>query len=724
MQPDQLPQVSRKPTRLIWHGFLVVVVDAIALLLLALVIPGFLIDGTWSALATAIVVGVFNALIWPVLSRFTLKLSVLTLGLFGLLLNAILVAAAMLAMPWLTISGFPEALAITLTLAIVSSLLSALLAIDEDSAWYLNVVQRQLRIRGSVTETDVPGVIFLEIDGLAHEVLRRAFANGSAPTLAQWVRDESHDFNRWETDWSSQTGACQAGILHGDNHDMPAFRWWEKDRDRAIVTNHPRDAAEIERRHSDGAGLLAADGASRANILSGDATQSMLTMSTVLERRGAIGRDYAAYFAKPYGVLKTAAFTVIEILSERRSARRQVRTGVEPRIHRGWSYAVMRAWATVIQLDLQVAAVVGDVLAGRSVVYTTFLAYDEVAHHSGIERPDALESLRKVDRQIARVVQAARDAPRPYRFVVLSDHGQSQGATFLQRYGETLEDLVARSSRAVTVTTVGGGEDDAHAYLNATVSEASSEDSLTGRTIKKASRRKTDRGDFGPDSSGRREDAAGNGDGDVPELSVMASGCLGLISFPRESGRVTRERLDELHPELIHSLRTHPGIGFILVRSETDGPVVLGPEGVNYLTDGRIEGRDPLAPFGPNAAAHVRRTDSFPHCPDLVLNSAYWTETDEVAAFEELVGSHGGMGGSQSYPFVIHPVDFEWPEEEVIGAESVHRLLMGWMSGLGLDLKHGAAGDRSAAVRPAQESDVVAPGSSKRTSTSGERSAT
>ncbi|MCB0827530.1 MAG: phage holin family protein [Solirubrobacterales bacterium] len=716
--------MSRKPTRLVWHGFLVVVIDAVTLLLLALVLPGFLIDGTWSALATAVVVGLFNALIWPVLSRFTLKLSVLSLGLFGLLLNAVLVASAMLAMPWLTISGPPEALAITFTLAIVSSLLSALLAIDEDSSWYLNVVQQQLRVRGSVTETDVPGVVFLEIDGLAHEVLRRAFANGSAPTLAQWVRDESHDFNRWETDWSSQTGACQAGILHGDNHDMPAFRWWEKDRDQAIVTNHPRDAAEIEQRHSDGAGLLSADGASRANILSGDATRSMLTMSTVLERRGQIGRDYAAYFAKPYGVLKTAAFTVIEILNERRSARRQVRTGVEPRIHRGWSYAVMRAWATVIQLDLQVAAVVGDVLAGRSVVYTTFLAYDEVAHHSGIERPDALESLRKVDRQIARVVQAARAAPRPYRFVVLSDHGQSQGATFKQRFGETLEDLVARSSRADEVTTVGGGEDDAHAYLNATVSEASNEDSLTGRTIRRASRRKTDRGDFGPDSSGRREDGAGDGVDRVPELSVMASGCLGLISFPREPGRVTRERLDELHPELIESLRCHPGIGFVLVRSDRDGPVVLGPAGTNYLADGRIEGVDPLAPFGPNAAAHVKRTDSFTHCPDLVVNSTYWEETDEVAAFEELVGSHGGMGGSQSYPFVLHPVDFAWPEREVVGAESVHRLLIDWMSGLGLRQDGAGAADRSPGVEADQESAVVSPGSSRRTSTSGERSAT
>ena len=85
------------------------------------------------------------------------------------------------------------------------------------------------------------------------------------------MRDGSHRLRRWETDWSSQTGACQAGLLHGSNEDMPAFRWWEKERGAAIVTNHPRDAEELERRRSDGRGLLHADGASRANILSGDA---------------------------------------------------------------------------------------------------------------------------------------------------------------------------------------------------------------------------------------------------------------------------------------------------------------------------------------------------------------------------------------------------------------------------------------------------------------------
>ncbi len=683
----------RSPGRLARHGAVVVLIDALVLLALEAILPGFEMDGLGSTVATALGVGLVNAFVWPVLSRLTLRLSVLTLGLFGLVLNALVVGLVMVAMPWVTIAGLTEASVISVVLAIFTSLLSSLLAIDEDSTWYLNVVQSQLRRRGDFTATDEPGFLFLEIDGLAHEVLKRALVSGNAPTMAHWVRSGESTLREWETDWSSQTGACQAGILHGNNRDMPAFRWWEKEDGRALVTNHPRDAAEIEQRQSDGRGLLADGGASRANILSGDATYSLLTMSTVLTRRGKIGRDYAAYFARPYGVLKTILHTVLEILSERRSAFNQRISRIEPRIHRSWTYAVMRAWATVIQLDLQVAAVVGDMLAGRPAVYTTFLAYDEVAHHSGIERPETLATLRKVDHQIARIARIAKIAPRPYRLIVLSDHGQSQGATFLQRYDETLEDVVRSGLSGGEVVGPAGrdpdhpgdfeGESNPRAYLSASFEEASHEDGAIGRTARRAARHDQYRDDIGLDPESPGEDRAGSEGGapteSHPELSVMASGCLGLITFPRHPGRLTREQIDRLHPDLLDRLRGHPGIGFLLVDTEGEGPLVLGADGCRWLEPDRVEGADPLAPYGPNAAAHVLRTHRFSNCPDLMVNSTVWPELDEVAAFEELVGSHGGIGGPQSHPFVLHPVDLEWPRDPVVGSETIHEILTGWM---------------------------------------------
>ncbi|MEX0620866.1 MAG: phage holin family protein [Solirubrobacterales bacterium] len=693
---------------MLFHGLVVVLVDAVALLLLAAVLPGFRVDGIFAAISTGALLGLINAFVWPVLSRFTLRITVLTLGLFGLMVNALILAAAILAMPWLQMDGLTEALIITFSLAVLTSLVSSLLAIDEDSTWYLNIVQRQIRVRGRRIESGAPGIVFLEIDGLAHDVLRRALANGSAPTMAQLVRDGDFTLDQWETDWSSQTGACQAGILHGNNHDMPAFRWWEKDRDRPIVTNHPRDAAEIERRQSNGAGLLADDGASRANILSGDAPHSLLTMSTVLERRKGIGKDYAAYFARPYAVIKTASFAVIEVFRERAAAIRQERQDVRPRIKRNWSYAVMRAWATVVQLDLQVAAVVGDMLAGRPAVYTTFLAYDEVAHHSGIERVDSLQALEKVDRQIRRIMSIADLAPRPYRFVILSDHGQSQGITFLDRYDQSLEALVSELCRGAEVADVSGGEDDARAYISASFTESST-DSAAAARLERATRSGEPGGHISEtDVSSHQTDSDGK---ELPELSVMASGCLGLISFPRESGRLTIERIHELYPDLIPGLVQHPGIGFLLVRSGRDGPLAIGASGTHFLGRDRVDGEDPLLPFGPNAARHVLRTDSFPHCPDLILNSTYWEDLDEVAAFEELVGSHGGLGGSQSYPFVLHPVDMEWPEEPVIGAESVYEVFKDWQVALSESFSIQSSGD----LKP-----VDSPGDSTRTSVSGE----
>lgn len=670
---------KRGPARVLRHAALIVLVDAVCLVLLAWILPGFGFIELDDAVLTAIGIGLVNTFLWPILSRLTLKLSVLTLGIFGILLNGAVVGVAIILMPWVRIDGFFEAFLIAILLGFATAIASSVLAIEEDSTWYLSRVKRNLGRRSQVENSEVPGIVFLEIDGLAHDILRRALSNGNAPNMARWVRQGLMDLQPWETDWSSQTGACQAGILHGNNSEMPAFRWWDRVERRNFVTNHPRDAAELEARQSNGMGLLHSGGASRANILSGDATYSQLTMSTVLKPRGAIGRDYAAYFSRPYAAIRTASFAVAEIIAERISALRQRRAGIEPRINRGWVYAVMRTWATVIQLDLQVSAVIADILAGRPAIYTTFLAYDEVAHHSGIERPESLAVLRRVDNEIARIVKAAALAPRPYHFVVLSDHGQSQGATFLQRYGETLEDVVNQAAGVETgEEPADEHRDEAQAYLLASLAEASREDSIAGRTVKVTTGSSVEES---LNTTGEQADA--NGEAELPEINVMASGCLGIISFPRLTERATLESIEGRYPDLITNLREHEGIGFILVRTESGSDLVLGRAGSHDLTTGEVTGKDPLEDFGPNAASHVRRTSSFANCPDILVNSTYWSETDEVAAFEELVGSHGGLGGTQSHPFVLHPSNLAWPDDPVVGAESIYRIFTGWQRILG-----------------------------------------
>jgi uncharacterized membrane protein YvlD (DUF360 family) len=676
--PRRARGVPVKP-RVLAGALAIWLIAGLAFLAAGSLLPGVHVASFGAALAVAAAVGAINALAWPALIWLALPLTVLTLGLAVLILNGLVILLGAAIVPGVEIDGLGDAILCALMLTAVTTLAAGILSIDDEARLARHRANRMARAKHGEQPHSEPGIAFLEIDGLAHDVLRRALRDGYAPNLARWVRDGSHRLVRWETDWSSQTGACQAGLLHGSNEDMPAFRWWEKEQRRAIVTNHPRDAAELERRVSDGRGLLHAGGASRANILSGDAPSSLLTMSTVLDvRRSRLGHDYFAYFASPYNVARTALLTFADIFSELRSAARQRRRDVQPRIHRGWKYALVRAWATVIQRDLQVESVLGDLVVGRPVLYTTFLAYDEVAHHSGVERPETLAVLAQLDREIGRIERAARDAPRPYELVVLSDHGQTQGATFLQRYGLTLEQLVRQACEGYQVHAETSGEDEALGRLSAALTEASQDEGRTAQALRAVTRSKRVDGEV------RLGDPETDGAGpELPELVVLASGCLGLISFPRRPGRVTREQIEERLPRLLPTLVAHPGIGFVLVRTETEGAVVLGAHGAHWLDSGRVEGIDPLAPFGEHAAHHVARTDRFLHCPDILVNSTYWPETDEVAAFEELVGSHGGLGGSQSFPFILAPTALELADEPLIGAEAVHRMFRSWLAGLG-----------------------------------------
>jgi uncharacterized membrane protein YvlD (DUF360 family) len=658
-------------------------ITAATLVLLGALLPGVQVTSFEAALIAAALIGLFNALVWPLVVRLALPITVLTLGLGVLVLNGAVILAVAAISRGFVVSGLLSGIIVVVGLTLVNTLVTSLLGIDDDDFYYRNIIKRQARRGGGAVETDVPGVLFLEVDGLAHAVVSRAIRDGNAPTLARWLREGSHRLIEWETDWSSQTGACQAGLLHGSNDNLPAFRWWEKDRNAFIVSNHPRDAMEIERRVSNGRGLLAADGASRANLLSGDAPHSLLTMSTVLrrDRPGRIGQDYFAYFANPYNVARTFVLFVGDVISECWSAVQQRRRDVKPRVRRAFPYPLLRAWTTVIQRDLQVQALIGDVYAGRPVAYTTFLGYDEVAHHSGVERPDTLATLREIDRQFARIEAAVKDAPRPYHLVVLADHGQTQGATFDNRYGTTLEQLVEEAC-AKNVESAAPG-DEAAGYLSASLTEASRGDNALARTVRRATERRTVNGAVVIGKEEREEMRRGKEREGPPEIVVMASGCLGLISFPREPGRVTLERIHELYPRVISTLRDHPGIGFMLARSEQYGAIVIGEKGLCFLDEGRVEGENPLAPFGPNAAQHVKRTDGFPNCADIMINSTYWPETGEVAAFEELVGSHGGLGGPQSYPFVLVPRDWAPPNEPIIGAEAMHRQMRLWLADLG-----------------------------------------
>ena len=641
-QPDR-PRF--RPLRLLISWFF----TATALWVAAAILPGVHVEGFWGAVVVAALVAALNAVLPPLVAALRLPfmlvlgfLLVLALDAFVLKLVSDVLETAF------TVDSFWWALLAALVIAAVSVVLEVVFGTNDDDTYTLQVVQRIARRQGGAEHTDVPGIVFLEIDGLALPVLRRAVRDGNVPNMARWLAEHTHRLTEWEPDLSSQTGASQAGILLGSNEDIPAFRWVEKENGTLMTCSAPADCARIEQEHATGNGLLVNGGASRGNLLSGEADEEILTVSRIeAEKRANPG--YRAFFANGFNVTRALVLFGWEVILEWVAALRAKRRDVRPRGHRGGLYPFMRGAMCVVVRDLIVYGVLTDMMRGRPAVYATFSSYDEVAHHSGLERADTLEALRKLDEQFGRIDRARRYAPRPYAIVVLSDHGQTQGATFKQRNGYGLDELVQRSLESGTVEHVAGGDE---------------QDAMVGHAIGEATGKKT--------KKPSKKDVSGQ------EVVVLGSGNLGLVYLMEEPRRLTLEEIEERHPRLIPALRSHPHVGWLLVRSATHGAVVLGSNGAHFLAEDRVEDDDPLANFSPNAPLHLLRTDGFPHVADIMVGSFYDPELEEGCAFEELISFHGGMGGPQTRPFILHPVELPLPEEPIVGGASVHALLQSW----------------------------------------------
>jgi uncharacterized membrane protein YvlD (DUF360 family) len=624
-------------------------IAAASLYVAAALVGGVELDRPGAAFVVAAAIAVVNAVLPPIVAALRLPFTIALGFVLVLVVDAVALVVADEALPsFITVASFGDALLAALVMAAASIALQVITGTNDDDEYSVRVIRRVARRQGTPTRTDVPGIIYLEIDGLALPVLRHAMRDGSAPTMARWIANDGYHLAEWEPDLSSQTGASQAGILLGSNENIPAFRWVEKETGTLMSCSAPADCAEIERRHATGAGLLVNGGASRGNLLSGEADEVILTVSRMEEEKRA-NPGYRAFFANGFNVTRALVLFIWEIALELTAGIRAARRDVRPRGHRGGIYPLLRGAMCVIVRDLVVYGVLTDMMRGRPAVYATFASYDEVAHHSGLERADTMEALRKLDQQFGRIERARRFAPRPYEIVVLSDHGQTQGATFKQRNGYGLDDLVERSLSGGQVTEVAGG-DEQTAMVEHAVKEA------TGRTETKRAKN------------------------DVSDRSVvvLGSGNLGLVYLMEEKRRLTLEELNERHPGLIPALREHPHVGWLLVRSSEHGPVALGAQGAHHLADGRIEGDDPLAAFSPTAPHHLRRTDGFAHVADIMVGSFYDPELDEGCAFEELISFHGGIGGFQTRPFILYPERFPLPSEPIVGAAAVHGVLTGW----------------------------------------------
>jgi uncharacterized membrane protein YvlD (DUF360 family) len=654
--------------------------SSLALMAAAAILPGLSATSPWEYVVVAGVTGVVGLLLRPIMVEVSARIgwiAVLALTLVG---QAAIMYAALALVPGVTAS-FWTAIAASWIAAVAGTLIAWATTAGTDDGLVAALAHRGRRTR-TVEDPDVDGVVFVQLDGVPYPVLRWAIRSGSVPTIRHWVTSGAYTLREWTPQLPCTTPASQLGILHGTIDGIPAFRWYDRELGRVLVANQPADARLIEDRASTGQGLLWDDGVSISNLFTGDAPRALLTMSRAEVRRGSTQtrRAFAWFFASPSGFTRSLTRTVAEIVKERWQARRQVRRDVRPRVNRNWSFAVLRAVTNALLRDLNTALVAEEMRRGTRSIYVDYVDYDEIAHHAGLFRPESLAALDGLDRVLASLEALAATAPRRYRIVVLSDHGQSQGTPFADRYGQDLgalcQSLMSEPVQTIDEPVEGLGR------AESIVQDVAGSGGVVGRAASEVGQRMGLRADDHSDAATPSEPAV-----------VLGSGNLGLL-YLRRPGRLALEDLDDQWPDLLPGLLRSPGIAFVAGLGRDGHPRVVGAAGRHDLLTGAIEGQNPLAPFGEHAARMLAQAVRRPEAPDLYINSSIDEHTEDVAAFEGLVGAHGGLGGWQDSAVLLVPADLsELLPDRIEGADRLHAALVSVLRACG-HRKHPLAGPK------------------------------
>ena len=562
--------------------------------------------------------------------------------------------------------------------------------------WYYDLKYRAFR-RESRTRDGRRGIVALQIDALSYADLRRAMALGYCPTITRLLREDGFHIRRWFSGLPSATPYCQAGIFHGENAGIPAFRFFDKETRQVITCNAPHGVQYIrDRIHVPGA---LANGSSYVNLLDGDARTVAFTVATrermsVYRRLGGT-RMLLLILLHPIRVLRMAFQSVVEWLRE--EWERAASMLVSRATHAEGIFPFVRILSNVIVRELQTMAIVLDVWLGVPVIYSTYMQYDELAHHFGPSSTGALSDLKRTDARIAEIWRMIQDgAPRRYDLVILSDHGmtpaRSYRVMFKESLGSTVTRLMSRGPDGDRVPRPGdagnadvltsASEDSEYADVGPGIVESVAQMSRhRHKSWRRALRAVRDwtRSRYGlreiifPEKY--RVDAR-------HELVVTYSSCLALIYFDDTSIQLTREDIMEVprRAYLYRALLAHPGIGLVATRGDT-GVELESPRGRAVIARGSeevtvLEGSNPLDIYGTSAPVvrSVRDLVLQPNTGDIVLFGAY--DGYDIVSFDDQVGAHGSAGGDQVYPFIITPPDLDLSGEVIEDARDVHRVVM------------------------------------------------
>ena len=278
-------------TRMIRTGFMYLVrfailwfVDALSLLATSWVMPGLTVSAVGDtpmltvAIAAAFLLSIVNLLIRPVVFLIARPLGWVAMFVIGFLVNAVALWITAYLMPGFDVD-FLGAILGGIVFAFFNSILTGILEIDEEGSWYQNRIEKRAKEQPYDSANEPGrGLMMLEIDGLSYWHIKKALDDGLMPTLSQMIEEDGYVLSHVDCGLPSMTSSCQAGIMFGDNYDIPAYRWYDKEKKKLYVS--ASDATELNARYAQGQGLMR-KGSSIMNMMAGDAEKSLFTMANM-----------------------------------------------------------------------------------------------------------------------------------------------------------------------------------------------------------------------------------------------------------------------------------------------------------------------------------------------------------------------------------------------------------------------------------------------------------
>ena len=646
-------------------------------MLVTFLLPGFWFDTAqpnwWRA---PLMIPIWYALLVltlrPLLVMATLPLNALTQGLPTLFINAGLWYLTAALVPAFHIEGWWHAFLGIGMITVINTSLTSWLGIDEIYPLFQTILRRLgLRYGPRAHPGQRRGLLILQVDGLSWRSLMRAVRRGRMPAFSALLGLGSHRLFRWQSGVPSNTPAVQGGLFYGSRAGVPGYRWYDRERDKVMVASRPADLRDAEAAVAAHGPALLAGGSCINSMFGGGAAKRLMTLSAVREggehKQPGEKADFSLFWLSPHAYTTAVVATLWDFVTAlfwhvaSRFHRRKRLIG------RSLRTAAMRAVGNAFLRETGFYWLEQDVARGVPVIYSNFVGYDEVAHHAGPDAGEARSTLTAFDRKLQRLRrQIRRSAPISYDLVLLSDHGQSESVPFTRLYGKGLDDLVREL--AGQVITVGPPLETEAAYVGGLLEEMSQSEREQHTWLKARGRRTLER-------LRQQRDKPPPADPDAEtSLIVCVSGGLAHI-YRRGAGRpLLVEEMRALYPGLVEGLASHPGIGFVLVRDADDQALMIGGDGIRNLTTGEIRGdTDPLAPYWDTElwSRELSQLVGGEMSGDLIVVGVM-REKQRVVVFEEQVGSHGGLGGPQNYPFILLPASFGTIREDLRSPEALY----------------------------------------------------